>query len=241
MNRLFAAMKLDMTVQWRNNLYFIGLGAGALVAIALGQLSGPEQLPWTIPTLMLLVVGGSTLLYVAGMIMFEKDEGTLSATIVSPLRTSEYLGSKLITLTGLATLESVVMVGGAMLIMRLSSAVSLPNIPILFVGIIAIGLIYTLIGIILIVRYQSITDFLIPMSGIAVLLQLPFLYFLGWVELPLFLLIPTSAPSIIMKGAYMELSIWDWLYGIGYTAILIIGLSWWAYRAFHTFVVTKVG
>lgn len=241
MNRLLSAMKLDVTVQVRNSLYTIGIGAGLLVAIAIAQLGSPEQMWAIVPTLMLLVVGGSTLLYVSGMLVFERDEGTLSANIVAPLRTWEYLGSKLVTLTALATLESLVMIGGAMLIMRFSAAVPVPNIPLLLVGILAIGVIYTLIGIILIVRYRQITDFLVPMSGIAIALQLPFLHFLGWIEHPLFLIMPTSAPTMLMRGAYIDLAGWEWLYGIGYTIVLIVGLSLWAYRAFQTHVIMKVG
>lgn len=241
MTRLLSTMKTDMVVQVRTNLYTIGIGAGVLVAIALSQLAGPDLLVLLVPTLMLLVVGGSTLLYVSAMIIFEKDEGTLRAMIVSPVRPFEYLWSKIITLTALATLESVVMIGGAMLIMRFSGGLSLPNLPLLFLGIVAIGILYTLIGIVLVVRFDSITDYLLPMAGVAVILQLPFLYFLGWVEHWSFLLIPTSAPTVLMVGAYRPLAGWEWVYGVVYTAVLLIGLTIWAYRAFQTHIIEKVG
>jgi len=177
MSRLISAVKTDVTVQLRNNLYTIGILVGIIIALATSQLTGPQNLYLVVPGLMLMVAGGSTLLYVSGMIIFEKDEGTLNATIVSPLKTSEYLLSKVITLTALSALESFVMIGGAMFIMNFSDKVTLPNIPLLFIGILAIGVIYTLIGIILIVRFESITEFLIPMTLIAGLLQLPILYF----------------------------------------------------------------
>ena len=241
MTRLLSTMKTDVTVQVRNNLYGIGIGVGALVAVMLSQLATPEQLSFVVPTLMLLVVGGTTLLYVAGMILFEKDEGTLNALMTSPLRRSEYLWSKIITLTALATLESLVMIGGAMLIMSWSANLIWPNIPILLLGIITIGIVYTLIGIILVVRYQQITDFLLPMAAIAVILQVPLLYFLGMVKLPILLVVPTSAPTMLMQGAYVPLEAWQWLYAIIYTVLLIIGLTIWANRAFHTHILMKVG
>jgi fluoroquinolone transport system permease protein len=234
-------MKMDVTIQVRTKLYTIGIGAGVVVAVTLSQLASSDQLFSLVPTLMLLVVGGSTLLYVAGLIIFEKDEGTLNAVIVSPLRPSEYLWSKIITLTTLATLESAIMIGGAMLIMSLSAEIALPNLPLLLAGIVAIGVIYTLVGIVLIVRFDKITDFLVPMSAVAVVLQLPFLYFLGWVKHPVLLVIPTSAPTLLMQAAYTQLAAWEWLYAIGYTAALIIGLTIWAYRAFHTHIIMKVG
>lgn len=241
MMRLRSAMQTDVTVQLRNKLYTIGIVVGLLTAVALGQLVTPDYLPLWVPSLMLVVVGGSTLLYVSGMIIFEKDEGTLNAIIVSPLRISEYLWAKIITLTALATLESIVMIGGAMLILSWHYNLLWPNIPLLLVGIIAIGIIYTLIGIILVVRFESITDFLLPMAALAVPLQIPVLYFLGLVEHPIFLLVPTSAPTILMYGAYTSLENWQWLYGLGYTAFWISGLSIWAYRAFQTHIIAKVG
>jgi len=241
MSRLLSTIKLDAIVQVRNNLYTIGIVAGIAVAIVLSQLTTPEQLPVVIPTVMMLVGGGSTLLYVSGMIIFEKDEGTINMAIVSPLRSSEYLLSKIITLTGLATLESTIMVIGTMVLMSFSADVTFPNIFVLYVGILAICVMYTLIGIGLVVRYDKITEFLIPMSGVAVILQMSFLYFLGLIKSPIFLLIPVSAPTMIMRGAYMELSAWEWLYGIGYTAVLLVGLSVWAYRAFQNHIVMKVG
>lgn len=241
MSRLLSTMKLDAIVQVRNNLYTIGIVAGIAVAIALSQLTTPEQLPIVIPTVMMLVGGGSTLLYVSGMIIFEKDEGTINMAIVSPLRSSEYLLSKIITLTGLATLESTIMIIGTMVLMSFSADVNFPNLLVLYIGIVAVGVMYTLIGIGLVVRYDKITEYLIPMSVVAVILQMSFLYFLGLVESPIFLLIPVSAPTMIMRGAYMELSAGEWIYGIAYTSVLLIGLTVWAYRAFQNHIVMKVG
>jgi len=241
MTRLLSAMKIDVIVQVHNNLYAIGIGVAVLVAVMVSQLARPNQLPSLVPALMLLVIGGTTLLYVAGLILFERDEGTLDAVMVSPLRTSEYLWSKIITLTALATLESVTMIGGAMLLMSRSDEVTWPVVPVLLLGIIAIGVMYTLMGIVLIVRYDKITDFLIPMAALFSVLQLPFLHFWGVIEHPAFLIIPTSAPTMLMQGAYIPLAAWEWLYAMGYTAAMIMGLTIWAYRAFNTHIIMKPG
>ena len=242
MKRLMRAMRLDILLQVRTNLYTIGIGAGVLIAGLLGWLVPVGELFNYIPATMLVAVGGSTLLYVAAMILFEKEQGTLNATVVSPMRPTEYLWSKIITLTLLATVEAVVMVGGSMLLMRFFKGdTAVPNIPLLLIGIILIGVIYTLIGILLIVRFDKITEFLIPMSGVAVLLQIPFAYFLGWFEFIPLLAIPTSAPTVLMQGAYESLATWEWVYGVLYTAVLLIGLTIWAHRAFDRHIIQKVG
>lgn len=245
MNRLLTTIKHDITVQVRNSLYAIGIGAALLTAVVLGLLAAPQHLPGVIPALLLVVTGGSTLLYVAGMILFEKDEGTINAVTVSPLRTAEYLWSKVISLTLLATVESTVIVAGTMVFMRFWSDnpqdLTVPNLPLLLLGMITIGAIYTLIGIILVVRHDKITDYLIPMAAVAVVLQLPMFYFLGWVVQEWLLAIPTSAPAMLMQGAYLELSADQWLYAILYTAALLALSAVWAYRAFQRHILWKVG
>lgn len=240
MTRLLSMMKMDARIQVRNQLYTIGIVVAVLTAVMVAWLGNADQLFSLVPTLLLLVVGGTTFLYVGALIFFEKDQGTLPATIVSPVRPSEYLWSKIITLTALATLESTVMVGGAMVIMGFSEPVSLPNLPLLLAGALAIGVLYTLMGIILMVRYDTITDFLIPMAFVVMILQLPFLYFWGVFEFSVLLLIPTSAPAMLMRGAFIPLAGWEWAYGVGYTAVTLTGFTFWAYRAFQAHIIMKV-
>ncbi|MFB6373411.1 MAG: hypothetical protein ABEN55_09925, partial [Bradymonadaceae bacterium] len=76
-------MANDVIIQARNHLYTIGIGVGVVMAVALARLAGSDQMGIAAPVALLLVVGGSTLLYVAGMITFERDEGTLDATVVT--------------------------------------------------------------------------------------------------------------------------------------------------------------
>ena len=241
MSRLLTAIKTDIIVQYRTKLYAVGIVVALIVGVALSQLARPAHLPAAVPTLLLLVIGGSTLLYVAAMIVFERDEGTMQATIVSPLRVSEYLWSKIVSLTLLATVESAVIVGVAMGVMEISDTVPLPNLALLLTGAVSIGVMYTLVGIVLIVRYRSITDFLVPMTGVVILLQMPFIHFLGVVEHSLFLVAPTSAPTVLMQSAYRPLSGWEWAYAIGYTALWIGLLAVWADRAFRRHIVTQAG
>jgi len=240
--RLYTALKMDILIQWRIKLYLIGVLAGAIVAAAVSQITAADQLYLVIPTLMLLVIGGSTLLYVAALIVFERDEGTINAIMVSPIRIGEYLGSKIISLTLLITVESFVMIGGSMLLIGISDSVVsvLPNIPVLWLGIAGNAVIYTLIGIILIVRYRRVTEFFIPLAAVAVIAEIPMIYFLGVLEHPALLIIPTSAPTVIIKGAFVELDSFLWTYAVLYTVTLIAGLGFWAYRSFKKHVVMNI-
>lgn len=241
MRRLLATIKTDISVQFRNQFYTIAIAIALVFAIILSQLIRPEQIITVIPALLLLIVGGTTLLFVGGLIIAEKDEGTLSAIIVSPLRPAEYLWSKIITLTLLATLEVVVLIGGALAIMSFSRNIAWPNLIIFLTGIIAINIAYTILGIALSVRYKKITDYVVPVLFIAIFLQLPIIYFWGIFEHPLFLLIPSSAPIQLIQGSLLKLEAWQWFYAIGYIVLQLTVLTGWAYQAFDTHIIRKVG
>lgn len=241
MKRLTSTMKTDFSVQLRNKLYYIGVGTSILFGIILSQLAHLVELARGVPVVVLLISGGGGLLYVAGLIIMEKDEGTLSAIIVSPLRVHEYLLSKVVTLTFLAIVESIVLIGVALLIMSRSVPVAAFNVPMLLAGVAATGIIYTLLGIIISVRYDSITDMIVPLITFGMVLQLPFLHFLGLLEHWLFLIVPTSAPAVLMQGAFGEAAAWEWVYGVGYTAAWAAGLAFWAYGSFKNNIVMRMG
>ena len=46
---------------------------------------------------------------------------------------------------------------------------------------------------------------------------------------------------MLIRGAYLPLSSAEWLYAIGYTAVQLIVFAIWAYRAFQTHIIMKVG
>lgn len=238
--RVLSAMRLDMRVQARNQLYGISIGVGVLCAAALAWLSGPENLAGTVPMALLMFAGGSTLLYVVAMILLEKSDGTLAALSVSPLRPWEYLASKVVTLTGLAALEGVLIGGGAMVWLSRSHEVAWPS-AISLVGLIALGVMHVLVGIVLVVRYRQISEVLVPMSVVALLAQIPALGVVGALDQPWVLAIPSAAPTMLIRAGFEPLQAWEWVYSVGLTVATVAGLGWWSLRAFDSHVTRKVG
>jgi fluoroquinolone transport system permease protein len=232
MSRLIASMKLDATVQWRNRFYAIGIALSLLLGFGLSQAFERAALGEVIPLLFLFAIGGTTLLYVAGLVIFEKGEGTLDALIVSPLRLDEYMVSKLVTLTFIAVLES-------LLIVAVAYGLTGFNAVLLVAGLVLIGVQLTLVGFIMIVRYDSITDFLIPVLVVSLVLELPFLYFTGISSSPLWLIIPTSAPTMLLWGAWNPLETWQIIYGLVYSAVTIGVAYRWALLAFRKHIILR--
>lgn len=236
--RLFSTVKLDVLVQWRQRLYIIGVGLAVLIGLGLRQMADAEALQTLLPVMFLLAVGGTTFIYIAGLIVFERSEHTLDAMFVSPLRLAEYLASKLISLTLLVLVEGttlVLLAGGV----EGGSYAPVINWLLILGGTALMGAMLTLCGVILVVRFDTITDFLMPALLVAVPLQIPALYFAGLSDSPLWLVIPTSAPTMLIWGAWNGLEAPQLLYGIAYSLLVIAVAYVWASRAFTHHVIEK--
>lgn len=239
MRRLLAAMRTDALLQQRNQLYAISVGVALVTGGALAWLSPVDMVHRTVPMTLLLFVGGSTLLYVVAMILLERAHGTLSAAVVSPLRPAEYLASKVLTLGALATLEGVLIAGGALLVLSREGDVTWPR-PLPFAaGLVALSVMHVLVGVILVVRYQRIMQALLPMGAIATVLQLPAFWFVGALDHRAWLLIPSGGPTMLVRGAFSPLTPWESTYAVLFTALPCLALAVWALRAFHRHVVLE--
>ena len=80
---------------------------------------------------------------------------------------------------------------------------------------------------------------LIPMGAIAMVLQLPAFYFVGALDHPAWLLVPSAAPTMLIRGAFTPLTPWELTYAVGVTTLCCVGLAVWARRAFHRHVVLE--
>ncbi|MBX2810206.1 MAG: hypothetical protein KTR25_00285 [Myxococcales bacterium] len=234
--RLWTAIRTDILLQARNHLYGISICVSLLGGVALAWLSPVERLGQTIPMAVLMAVGGSTLLYIVAMVMLEKDDGTLHAIVVTPLRPWEYLASKVVTLSLIATLEGVIIAGGTIAILTRSMYVVWPGVWFL-IGLVILAIFHVLVGIIIVVRHDRFLTALLPMGAVATVLQLPALYVIDAIKHPLLLLIPTTGPTKLMQAGFSSLQTEEWLYALGYTAVATVTAALVAMRSFHTFVV----
>ncbi len=240
MRRLIAALRTDVTLQARNRLYGISVAVAVITAAALAWLSSPAAVARTVPLVLLCFVGGSTLLYVVAMIILEKADGTLAAVAVSPLRAREYLAAKVISLTALATLEALIITYGGLALIARAGPVPWPG-PLALLGVLALGAMHVLVGVIIVVRYDRLMEALIPMGAIATALQAPALWYIGALDHPALLAVPSGAPTMLIRGALTPLTAWQWTYALGATALTLAALAYWAGRAYDTHIVRKAG
>lgn len=232
MKRLARTLLLDIQLQFRNGFYYASIFVAAVAGSLLRQVPS-ERLASLMGVILFSNLAVNTFYFVSGLVLLEKDEATLSALAVSPLRAREYLASKLITLSGLSLLEN-----GLILIIGYTQRVAvLP----FAAGLVIASLIYTLCGLLVIVRYRSINEFLMPSVVYTGMLSLPafplLLHYDGW---PAYLH-PMQAPLLLLQASFTPLPAWNLPYGLLYGLLWIGVLFWLCQRAFRTFVTGDAG
>jgi len=227
MKRFAHTVYLDLRLQLRNGFYY----AVIFVVVASGSLLRQfptERLSGLMGVILFSNLAVNTFYFVSGLLLLERDEATLSALAVSPLRAREYLASKLITLSGLSLVES-----SLILLIGYGQRVAiLPYIA----GLVLASLIYTLLGLIVVVRYRSINEFLMPSMLYTGLLNLPvFTLLLNYRDWPVYLH-PMQGPLLLLQAGFSSLPGWTLVYGLFYGGLWCGLLFILCQKSFRTFI-----
>ena len=232
MSRLVPALRNDARLQLRYGFY----AAGAFVAVfwIVGLSLVPEDsLRWLLPAFLFLNGTITTFFFVAALLLFEKREGVLQALVVTPLRSGEYLTAKVVTLTALAMIEGVAIVG-------LTWGFEIDVLPLLL-GMAATGALYTLFGFAMVLHYDSINEFVLPAGVVTAVLQLPILGPLGVWESPIFWLWPTTGALRLLQAGFEAQSAATWVYALLWTALWIAVGTHLCRSSFMRFVLRSEG
>jgi fluoroquinolone transport system permease protein len=229
--RVFSTMLCDVQLQFRNGFYYATAFVVAFWVVAFSQLK--LDLGQVLPGMLLGNLTVSAFYFIGGLVLLEKSEGTLEAQVVTPLHSWEYIASKVITLAILSLIENVII---AVVIAGWQF-----NLAALAVGVALAAALFSLAGLVIIVRYDSVNEYLMPSVFYMVVLMLPLLdYFHVWPS-KLFYLHPMQAPLVIMQAAFRPVAGWQLLYG-GLYSLLWMGLAFAiSRRAFARFIVTQAG
>lgn len=170
MTRLGATLRNDMRVQLRNGFYLATAFVVACSIVLLRWLPN-EVAALLLPVVLLGNIAINTFYFVSALLLLEQGEGTLAALNVTPLRGDEYLASKVMTLTALSLLESLLI---AAAVTGLDA-----RLLVMFLGIVLAAMIFCLSGVALIVHYESINEFIMPSVVYTAVLSLPMLGYFG--------------------------------------------------------------
>jgi fluoroquinolone transport system permease protein len=232
MTRLLSIARWDVQLQFRNGFYIVSAFTAAFFIIFLKQLSNVDLSYWW-PAIITGNLTINSFYFMAGIVLLEKGEGTMEAQIVTPLRPWEVLGSKVLTLGLLSLFET-------LLIILIVQGVAF-NWFLLVTSIVFYIAMLSLYGFIVVARYDSISEFILPSALWTIGFSLPLLYYFDiWRHWVMFIH-PLQAILILIQSAFMSVPAWQIVYGIAYSILwtgiaLVVSL-----RAFHRFVVVKEG
>lgn len=170
-------------------------------------------------------------IFIGVMVLFEKQQNTLQALSVCPVKLEKYIWSKAISLTILALPICFGIVFSAhgfnfnyfafITAMLLSSVL------------------FALLGFIGVARVQTFNQYIIiiPLFLAPAIIPLLALFDL-WFH-PLFYLIPTQASLLLFKAVFEPIQPLEWIYSITYLTFWLIGTRYFAIRSYKKYLLTN--
>ncbi|MTI47736.1 MAG: ABC transporter permease [Firmicutes bacterium] len=171
--------------------------------------------------------------FISGLVLLEKGEGVLEYLIITPLQVKEYIISKLVSLTFLSLITSI--------IIEFFSFGKNINYPIFLVGITLTSFLFILIGFIAVSRFPTINKYLLSSVGYIIVLCLPLIGYFGIFKSRLFYLFPTQASLLLISGAFKGIDTWQLIYSILYLLVWIAATFKIANISFYKYIILKKG
>ncbi len=231
-NRLLATISTDIRLQVRNGFY-AAVGFLLVVYVVLINLIPPFDWAYALPSLLLGNLAVATFFFIAGQVLLEKQEGTITAQIVTPLSFGILIGSKVLTLTLLSLVEN-----GVLALLTVGLDIDFLA---LLAGLTLASAVYCLAGFAVVSRYDSINQFLLPAFPWVALANLPILDSLGLWSSPVLWLHPLQPAMTLLHGAVAGIDLVQWLYGLLASLMWICLLVVWCRTRFERHIVARVG
>ena len=233
MNNLKNLLKWEFILLYRYKLIHITFLSVLMYIVSL-KVTPSDIMPAKdmLPLLLFFDPAVIGIMFVGAIVLFEKAENTLQALTITPMKVWEYLSSKIISLTVLATIS-------ALLFVFLAHGFDF-NYFYLFVGIILTSVFLIILGFLMVARLNSINEYLLTMMLAFIGLSLPpLLHMSGFYENVIFYLWPTQASFILFNGVFTGLELWEAVYGILYLLSWIVICFIIAKKAFYKHIVMK--
>ena len=232
MNRLLSAMRWEVLIQFRQNIFYAAIFVAVLWSAVLFQIPDAGIVPVLVSVLFLdLSIFG--FFFMAALYYLEQGDRVLEGLVVTPLRVVEYLTAKIATLTALS-----VVVGAVVTLAVYGVSINWGWYVLAVVG---MSVPISLLGFVLAARYNGINEFLVPGVFFLVVMQLPLLGYLGIWDNPLLYLIPSQPGMILLKAAFTGAALWEIGYALLYLVALVL-VGWrWAEQTFVRVIARQVG
>jgi fluoroquinolone transport system permease protein len=226
--RLVHAVWADIRFQFKQGFYLVYVLITAMYLIILSFL--PENiLSIGLPLVVFSDPSVLGLFFIGGIIMLEKMQGILSVLVVSPLRTIEYILSKVISLAFVSVLAAFAITG--------FSNYGSVNWFLLFFSTVLTSAVFTLCGIMITAGCNTVNQYMIKTVPYMLLLVLPCFSLIGFLYSDIFTIIPSVAALRLMLGAYTGIPLLEAAGLIVYLVGMIYLFLRWAIRVFENKII----
>ena len=235
MTRLSVAVRLELTLQYRQKFLHAGIFSGLIWLAVL--LPMPRDLrPVAEPYVLAGDIAIIGFFFVGASVFFEKQERTLGAVVSTPLRFWEYLSAKLVVLCAISLFVAIV-------VSTVADGFEYRPVP-LVAGVVLGTLLMLIVGFLTSLPFASVTDwFLAATIPLTVMLVPPLIYYSGLWPNPVLYVIPTQGPLLLLGAAFdqVSLSAGQIVYAVAYPLLSLAVLSRAAKAMFNHYVIERSG
>jgi fluoroquinolone transport system permease protein len=201
--RLLHAVWADVRFQLKHGFYLIYVILTIMYLIILSFLT-EDILSVALPLVVFSDPSVLGLFFIGGIILLEKGQGVLMVLVVSPLRTMEYIMSKVISLAMISVL--------AAFAITFFSHYPSTNWLLLLLATILTSALFTLIGIMINAGCETVNQYMLRTIPYMLLFMLPCFSLIGFPYSGLFTIVPSVAALRLMMGAFHGIG---WMEAIG--------------------------
>lgn len=222
MNKFLSTIKWDVRFQISNKLYAVGF---VLTVMWIGViiLFPAEYMQYVIPIVLLSDLATMGLLFMGAIVYFERGQGFIYSIVTTPLKTSEYLISKVISLSLYVLLVTTAVVASVSFIKNLNA-----NYMYMLLSVLVASAFYTLLGFLLSSFFKTFTDFLFPMGVLFTFFNMPLLWMFDIASLQGFrhiiYIMPSYGLVILLQSILTPKPWYDIVYAVIYNTIAIHAL-----------------
>ncbi|MCA9733025.1 MAG: hypothetical protein H6696_00335 [Deferribacteres bacterium] len=230
--RLLNAIRYDMLFQFRHRFYHAYLVITILYIILLKFLPGTLK---PIATIILLFSDTAALgfFFIGAIILLEKDQHILDCLFVTPLRITEYVLAKIVSLAIISLVSSLAIVVFTFGISE--------NLLVFIPGFLCVTSFYTLIGILFSLISKSVNDYFAKTLVVGLVAAISILPYFSLLKSPIFSLMPTLATLTLIDVLFKAHPRGEIIFAFCNVGFWLLVTSFFVRRIFNKYILFKAG
>ncbi|HLV08848.1 MAG TPA: hypothetical protein VKY40_01450 [Halanaerobiales bacterium] len=231
--RFWNTLKQDIKYQFRHGFYYAYLVISILYILLLFNI--PVELRSAAAGL--IIFSDPAMLgffFVGALILLERGENIFEGLFSTPLKPGEYMSARVLSLTLLALLVGFVIV------------IVVPGLTVNYIlllwGIVLTAVLFTLLGIVLVVRVKTVNQYIIYSIIYSVIFLVPVLEYLNIYNSVFYYLWPTKASLVLFTGAFGgQVKTIEVITAIFSLLVWIVIAGKGALHSFYRYIIMKIG